>query len=86
MPLVVMCGLPCSGKTRRAEELASFLVKQCPEREVHLVKDDFSTTPKNTCYASSRDEKMARGQLKSSAERLLSKDAFVLLDSLNYIK
>ena len=86
MPLVVMCGLPCSGKTQRAEELASFLMKQCPGREVHLVKDDFSTTPINTCYTSSRDEKMARGQLKSSAERLLSQDAFVLLDSLNYIK
>lgn len=86
MPLVVMCGLPCSGKTRRAEELADFLRQKYSDMEVHLVKDDFTTTSKNVCYASSRDEKMARGQLKSSVERFLSPDTFVILDSLNYIK
>ena len=86
MPLVLLCGLPSSGKTRRAEELVEFLRQKFPDKEVQLVKDDFSTIAKNACYASSRDEKIARGQLKSSVERHLSPDAFVILDSLNYIK
>ena len=86
MPLVLLCGLPSSGKTRRAEELAEFLRQKFPDKDVQLVKDDFSTIAKNACYASSRDEKTARGQLKSSVERYLTPDAFVILDSLNYIK
>lgn len=86
MPLVVVCGLPSSGKTRRAEQLAAFLREKCPDRDVQLVKDDFTTMDKNTCYASSRNEKTARGQLKSSVERHLSQETFVILDSLNYIK
>lgn len=86
MPLVVLCGLPSSGKTRRAEELATFLRQNCSGKEVHLLQDDFSMVAKNSCYASSRDEKMARGQLKSSVERHLSQDTFVVLDALNYIK
>lgn len=86
MPLVVLCGLPSSGKTKRAEELADVLRQRCSDKEVHLVKDDFSTIEKNSCYASSREEKTARGQLKSSVERHLSQDTFVVLDSLNYIK
>ncbi|XP_063953699.1 protein KTI12 homolog isoform X1 [Lytechinus pictus] len=34
----------------------------------------------------SKKEKEARGKLKSSAQRLLSKDDVIILDSLNYIK
>ena len=86
MPLVVMCGLPSSGKTCRAEELAEFLRQNDPDREIQLVRDDFATIAKNVCYASSRDEKTVRGQLKSSVERYLSQDTYVILDSLNYIK
>ena len=86
MPLVVLCGFPSSGKTRRADQLVEFLGENCPDREVQLIKDDFSTIEKNACYASSRDEKMARGQLKSGVERHLSQENFVILDSLNYIK
>lgn len=86
MPLVLLCGLPSSGKSRRAEELVDFLRQKFTDKEIQLVSDDFSTIAKNSCYASSRDEKTTRGQLKSSVERYLSPDAFVILDSLNYIK
>ena len=85
MPLVVMCGLPCSGKSRRVEELVGFLRSSC-EQEVQVVADDFSSRDRNTCYASSREEKMVRGTLKSSVERYLSQERIVILDSLNYIK
>ena len=85
MPLVVMCGLPCSGKTQRVEELVGFLRSNC-EEEVQIIADDFSNRDKNTCYALSGEEKMARGTLKSSVERYLSQERIVILDSLNYIK
>ena len=85
MPLVVLCGLPSSGKTRRAEELVEY-IKANHENKVHLIQDSFSSVTKNDCYASSREEKIARGDLKSSAERLLTTESIVVLDSLNYIK
>ena len=54
------------------------------EKEVQVVADDLGD--RNACYASSREEKMARGMLKSKVERYLSQDRIVILDSLNYIK
>ena len=85
MPLVLLCGYPSSGKTRRTEELADFLRASC-DQPVHVVTDDWSRTGKNETFVSNKDEKMARGDLKSSAERLLSPEAIVILDTLNYIK
>ena len=85
MPLVLLCGLPCSGKTRRVDELVEYIKANC-DKEVHVVQDDFSVVSKNDCYVSPREEKMTRGNLKSSAERLLTIDSIVILDSLNYIK
>ena len=83
MPLVVMCGFPCSGKTRRCEELVSYLEQHHPDRSVHVVRDEVDETQS---YSSSKEEKMLRGSHKSKVERLLSKDSVVILDSLNYIK
>ena len=54
------------------------------EKEVQVVADELGD--RNACYSSSREEKMARGVLKSKVERYLSPDRIVILDSLNYIK
>lgn len=35
MPLVVMCGLPCSGKTQRVEQLVQF-IKENYDKEVQV--------------------------------------------------
>lgn len=85
MPLVIMCGMPCSGKTRRTQELVDY-INANSDKQVHVVSDDFSVVAKNDCYVSSREEKMLRGNLKSRVERLLTADSIVVLDSLNYIK
>ena len=37
-------------------------------------------------YASADAEKKARGAIMAAVERLLSRDAFVIVDWLNYIK
>lgn len=85
MPLVMMCGLPCSGKSRRAEELQEYFVKNCG-RKVLVVCEDALGIQKNNVYADSQKEKDVRGALKAEVERKLNKDDVVILDSLNYIK
>ncbi|XP_029188575.2 protein KTI12 homolog [Acropora millepora] len=85
MPLVIMCGFPCSGKTKRANELKSYL-QNSRGRSVQLSSDESLNFERNTAYAASSSEKELRGLLKSSVERLISRDDIVILDSLNYIK
>ena len=85
MPLIVMCGLPSSGKSARCKELADYLeMKQ--NRKVTVVGDGQQGIDKSTVYSESKFEKELRGNLKSDAQRLLNKDDVVIMDSLNYIK
>ncbi|XP_038124754.1 protein KTI12 homolog isoform X1 [Cyprinodon tularosa] len=85
MPLVVMCGYPCSGKTRRAEELKAHFEKST-DRQVYSVGDGALGLDRNSVYADSQKEKEARASLKAEVERKVNKDNIVILDSLNYIK
>ncbi|KAA0714897.1 Protein KTI12 -like protein [Triplophysa tibetana] len=85
MPLVVLCGYPCSGKTRRAHELRDYF-SQNTERKVHVVGDGDQGIDKNSVYSDSQKEKNLRGVLRAEVERKVNKDDIVILDSLNYIK
>ncbi|CAL8355874.1 unnamed protein product [Lota lota] len=85
MPLVVMCGFPSSGKTRRANEIKDYFEKNT-DKKVHVVGDGTMCIEKNTVYAESQREKNVRGSLKAEVERKVNKDDIVILDSLNYIK
>lgn len=85
MPLVVMCGFPASGKSRRAKELAEYL-KTKISGDVHIVEDHPEGTIRNKIYTDSHKEREFRGHLKSQVQRLLTKDNVVILDSMNYIK
>ncbi|XP_069019516.1 protein KTI12 homolog isoform X1 [Embiotoca jacksoni] len=85
MPLVVMCGYPCSGKTRRAEELKVYF-EESTERKVHIVGEGALDVDKNTVYADSQKESNVRASLKAEVERKVNRDDIVILDSLNYIK
>ncbi|XP_061577839.1 protein KTI12 homolog [Cololabis saira] len=85
MPLIVMCGYPCSGKTRRAEELKAYFDENT-ERRVIIVGDGVLGVERNHVYADSQNEKKLRASLKAEVERKVSKDDIVILDSLNYIK
>ncbi|XP_021571310.1 protein KTI12 homolog [Carlito syrichta] len=85
MPLVVFCGLPYSGKSRRAEELRGALAAE--GRTVHVVTDAAVLGAEDaTVYGDSAREKALRGALRASVERRLSRHDVVILDSLNYIK
>lgn len=86
MPLVIMCGIPCSGKTKRANELYIYLLSI--SKNTVLIRDDAvaSIFNKNEIFSDSQKEKDFRSSLKSAAERQLSKDTVVILDAGNYIK
>lgn len=50
MPLVLMCGYPCSGKSKRAEELKSYL-ENSKGKTVHMAGDESIGLERNVVYA-----------------------------------
>lgn len=50
MPLVILCGYPCSGKTKRAEELKNYF-ENSRGKTVHLTSDESLNLERNTVYA-----------------------------------
>jgi len=84
MPLVVMCGCPTSGKTKRVTELQNYLKQHFEDCKVVVVSD--VDIARNDVYADSRKEIFSRSSLKSAIERVLDQQTVVIADSLNYIK
>uniref|UniRef100_A0A3B4C385 Protein KTI12 homolog n=1 Tax=Pygocentrus nattereri TaxID=42514 RepID=A0A3B4C385_PYGNA len=70
MPLILMCGYPCSGKSRRAHELRDHFTENT-DRKVHTVGDEELEVDRNSVYADSQSEKNLRGALRSEVERSL---------------
>lgn len=88
MPLIIISGLPSSGKSTRALQLQEFFNKQgkvtkIVTENVAIPKAGFQ---KNEYFADSQKEKIVRADLKSEALRLLNKEDVVILDAGNYIK
>uniref|UniRef100_T1DQH0 Protein KTI12 homolog n=1 Tax=Anopheles aquasalis TaxID=42839 RepID=T1DQH0_ANOAQ len=89
MPLIIITGLPASGKTARAVALEKYFTDggkgpvhivseaECIARSGYGVKASFTDTGK---------EKQIRASLKSEVMKLLSKTTLVILDGTNYIK
>ncbi|KAJ1482999.1 chromatin associated protein KTI12 [Baffinella frigidus] len=84
MPLVIVTGYPCSGKTRRAEEVAKFMREK--GSAVQVVNNESLGIVRNSAYKDSASEKPARAALKAAVERHLSGDSLMICDDLNYIK
>jgi protein KTI12 len=88
MPLVLITGIPSSGKSTIALKLKSYL-EESKGCKVHLVSENEilqSEGDKNEILSDSRREKSIRGAIKSESIRLLTKDSVVICDGLNYIK
>ncbi|KAB5574980.1 hypothetical protein PHYPO_G00215350 [Pangasianodon hypophthalmus] len=85
MPLIIICGFPCSGKSRRAHELRDYFGENT-DKQVDIIGDEMQGIDKNSVYADPQKEKNLRGALRSEVERKINKDDIVILDSLNYIK
>jgi len=86
MPLVVVTGLPSSGKTTAVRTLAKWLEEN--GRKVDIVQEEalLGGLKKDEVFRDSKEEKSVRGRLKSEVIRLLSRDGVVICDGLNYIK
>lgn len=88
MPIVIVTGLPASGKSTRARQLEEYLVSR--GKKVHLISENEAVPKalyeKNAFFADSQKEKVVRSDLKSEASRQLNKDDVVILDAGNYIK
>ncbi|XP_031567489.1 protein KTI12 homolog [Actinia tenebrosa] len=85
MPLVILTGFPCSGKTKRVSELKKYL-EENKGQHVRVIDDEDGDVQRQSTYHDSKREKDARGLLKSAVERLISRENIIILDSLNYIK
>ncbi|CCX05322.1 chromatin associated protein KTI12 [Pyronema domesticum] len=94
MPLIILSGYPCSGKTTRAQQILDFFqtkINSAPSdsREsrlrVHIVNTE-TLSINRTAYRDARAEKEARATEYSAVKRLMSKDDIVIADGLNYIK
>lgn len=84
-----MCGLPSSGKSRRADELKSFFDEHHSTVPLHIINEDTigsGSLKKNVVFQDSAKEKEIRGQLRSDVQKRLTKGDVVILDSANYIK
>ncbi|KAL5110257.1 hypothetical protein TcWFU_004511 [Taenia crassiceps] len=102
MPLILLCGYPCSGKSVVATRLASLLSEQDLDCVVKVISeaDIARTISPNDCseqdsritiFANASLEKQLRSQIKSQTGRILSRKKgssalCVLVDANNYIK
>lgn len=89
MPLILITGIPSSGKSTRALEIKSYF-EDVHGRTVHLVNEHdiitASGTQKNVIFLDAAKEKQVRGLIKSEAQRLISREDVVIIDAGNYIK
>ncbi|RFU79013.1 rna polymerase ii elongator complex subunit [Trichoderma arundinaceum] len=97
MPLIILTGLPTSGKSTRAKQLHDYLTARIAgtKYRLHLISDDslsisrtvydLSTVPVHTRSANA-SEKDARATIYGAVKRVLSDKDIVILDGLNYIK
>eukprot|EP01105_Mastigella_eilhardi_P005695 TRINITY_DN17347_c0_g1_i1.p1 TRINITY_DN17347_c0_g1~~TRINITY_DN17347_c0_g1_i1.p1 ORF type:complete len:289 (-),score=106.13 TRINITY_DN17347_c0_g1_i1:62-928(-) len=71
MPLLVVCGLPCSGRTTLARAVRDHLTAKQQQVVVHVVNEETLHIDMATGYASTEEEKLTRSLVKSEVERLI---------------
>lgn len=92
MPLIIITGNPCSGKTTRSLELKKYFenmlknsgqnVEIISEYDA-IIKEGYD---KNVFYADSKKEKAVRSAIKSDIQRRLNTRDLLIFDGSNYIK
>ncbi|CAG8698476.1 15731_t:CDS:2, partial [Cetraspora pellucida] len=90
MPLIIICGIPSSGKTTRAKQITQYFLDRFSNQEktgaVHLINDESLGITKDSYKDTRVEEKKSRASLISAVERLVSKEDLVIADGMNYIK
>lgn len=88
MPLIVLTGTPSSGKSKRAQELKTYLENE-KQKTVHVISESDNIKKcyeKNEYFLDSIKEKQIRADVKSLALGKLNKNDVVIMDAANYIK
>jgi len=93
MPLLIISGYPCSGKTHRSKQLVDYFTHriaastdpQVTRLRVHHINDE-GLGLKPDVYHTARAEKDARAAEMSAVKRLIGRDSVVIADGMNYIK
>ena len=85
MPLVIIAGHPCVGKTQYAEQFKRHLEEKGCENVI-LVNEESISILKSEGYKNAANEKSTRGGLKSAVDHSMSGSGWVIIDSMNYIK
>ena len=87
MPLIIISGKPCTGKTTFATLLVEYLKSRSNNQvNIELINEESLKINKLDGYKSSSDEKNTRGLIKSATNHKLNSECYVIVDSLNYIK
>jgi protein KTI12 len=85
MPLIIVSGFPCCGKTTFCFQLEAYLKEQGIAKIV-VINEETENIDKRLGYLDAFNEKKTRGALKSAIDHALDAETFVILDSMNYIK
>ena len=73
MPLIIVTGLPCVGKTEFSRKLKEELEKA--GASVFLVSEETENVQRKSGYADAASEKVTRGVLKGAIDHALSDKA-----------
>jgi protein KTI12 len=84
MPLIVLCGIPSSGKTTHAKQLYAYFKDKYTT--VHLINDESLLLSKQDAYQDTNVEKKSRATFFAAIERALTPNSLVIADGMNYIK
>ncbi|KAK4165444.1 chromatin associated protein KTI12 [Cladorrhinum sp. PSN259] len=102
MPIIIVTGLPTSGKSHRAQQLHSYFAERIASSSetktkyrLHLISDDTQSISRDVydlstlpqhVRSANASEKDARASIYAAVKRVLSPRDIVILDGLNYIK
>lgn len=92
MPLIIVTGLPSSGKSTTSEEILNYLQSKLKQdgdqRQVRIVSDTdtLDWDGRDAIFSSISKEKDLRGWLKAEAQRYVNLNQIVILDAAAYIK
>ncbi|KAL7065266.1 hypothetical protein AAHC03_05355 [Spirometra sp. Aus1] len=99
MPLILLCGYPCSGKSTVTALLAGCLRAQRPDYQIEVVSEESiagapsggtAVDPRVAIYTDANLEKQLHAEIKSQAKRALTgkkpSNTIVIVDANNYIK
>lgn len=92
MPLILVTGLPSSGKTTVSKEICNYFKKRFNEennqRAVKIItdNDNLDWDGRNIIYMSIPKEKELRGWLRAEVQRYINPSMILILDAAAYIK